>query len=501
MDNAALLCLVGIAVSGALVGLAWSHFRTRTITQRAAADGQQSDGALESLQAGLEALAVASRELSAQQTLDSLLSKIAETCGTLLSSDSVGFRLLEGEELVTRALAGDAKDFMLTPRIKIGQSLSGTVAARGEPLVVANLVNDSRLIPEHREPIRRLGNRAWLGVPVKVGDRVVGVLSVRRITGFTPGDVAIATAFASQAASAIQNAELFEQVRQRATEVETLASINETLASTLDLDQVLQGVLDGALRIIRAERAVVYSLDETGRTLRARAVRGTGTSLGHPVKVGHAVVGSAVARRAPVACADVLTAPLPGADEFYEDHGTTLGEAIRRQDFRGMLATPLIAGDAVLGAICVYWRDVHEASAREIRLLTALARQAAVALDKSRIYMEATEQARQMKALAEIGRTLSGTLALDIVGERISESVRSLVSVKRATVYRLDAQTGNLTAVAKDIAPHGVGRHVPAGTALIGRALDARAPLSSPDVLQDPRVTMTAAQRERMSGT
>src|SRR5712692_924586 len=108
---------------------------------------------------------------------------------------------------------------MPTHRIKIGQSLSGIVAATGESLIVQDLAGDPRVMPEHREAARRLGHRAWLGVPVKVGDRVVGVFSIRtrRPEGFAAGDVAIAMAFASQAAVALENSRLYDQV-QRAYE-------------------------------------------------------------------------------------------------------------------------------------------------------------------------------------------------------------------------------------------------------------------------------------------
>ncbi|MBI3031426.1 MAG: GAF domain-containing protein, partial [Candidatus Rokubacteria bacterium] len=166
--------------------------------------------------ARLETLLDVNLRLSALEKLDSLLGKITEACGRLLDAASAGIRLVEGEELVVRATWGDAKAAMSTPRIRIGQSLTGIVAATGEPLIVPNPAEDARLIAVHREADQRLGHRAWLGVPIKVGERVVGVISIRtrREQGFTEEDRAIAVGFASQAAIALENARLFEEAQR-----------------------------------------------------------------------------------------------------------------------------------------------------------------------------------------------------------------------------------------------------------------------------------------------
>jgi GAF domain-containing protein len=178
-------------------------------------------GALRAHQARLEALLEVSHELSRIQPVQSLLEAIGRACGEVLDAESVGFRLLEGDELVAAGLWGDAKETMPTERIRVGESLSGTVAASGVPLRLHDMTGDSRLLPSHREATMRLGYRAFLGVPVKVGDRLIGVLSIRtrRPRGFSKEDEAIATAFASQAATAIENSRLFQQVQLSAEEV------------------------------------------------------------------------------------------------------------------------------------------------------------------------------------------------------------------------------------------------------------------------------------------
>ena len=185
----------------------------------------------------LERLLETSRELSKIQPLESLLAKIAEACGHLLDSDSGGIRIREEDDLVLAGAYGDAREAMPTPRLKVGESLSGAVAATGEPLMVSDAVRDPRMTPAHREAYRRGGYKAFLGVPLILGPQVLGVLSIRtrREQGFSLEDLALAMAFAAQAAIALENSRLYQQT-QRA--YEELSQTQEQLTQARKMEAV-----------------------------------------------------------------------------------------------------------------------------------------------------------------------------------------------------------------------------------------------------------------------
>ena len=167
-------------------------------------------------EARLQSLVEISGELSRMQAIDSLLGRVADACGRLVNTDWVGFRLVEGDELVVAGTLETGLHLSLKPRIKIGESLAGTVAATGRPLMLRDPANHPDVIPEHAAAVRRLGQRGLLVVPAKIGDRVVGVLSflTRREDGFSVEDMAIATAFASHAAIALENSRLLHESRR-----------------------------------------------------------------------------------------------------------------------------------------------------------------------------------------------------------------------------------------------------------------------------------------------
>ena len=136
-------------------------------------------GMLRSRQARVQALLDVGCELSRIQSLASLLTRIADVCGRLFHSNSVTVRVLDGDDLVLKAVWGHADDVLPPARIRVGHSLTGIVAATGQPLVVRDPVGDPRLAEAYRNGYRRLGVRAFLVVPVRAGGQLVGVLGIR----------------------------------------------------------------------------------------------------------------------------------------------------------------------------------------------------------------------------------------------------------------------------------------------------------------------------------
>jgi GAF domain-containing protein len=307
-------------------------------------------------------------------------------------------------------------------------------AARTRRPVVIDDVSMSEFVA--REWVEAFGLRSILVVPLISGDRVLGTLSLDETRGhrvWSSGDQDLAMTMGAQIALAVDRARQYEESAQRAAEVQTLSAVGETLASTLDLQEVLDAIADSATKVTGAQRAVVFEMDQEAGHLLARAMRGMNVDKGYVVHVGQGAAGECVARRAPVLSADVFKDPPPGYDSRQAQTDVSLMEMAKRFGYRAVLAVPVVSREIALGAVGIYWDEAHQPDEREIRLLTALARQAAIAMDNARLVSDLRHTLDDLKAAQE---TLVRGATLRAVGELAAGAAHHLNNLMAVVLGR-----------------------------------------------------------------
>ncbi len=170
----------------------------------------------------LMSLLSASRTVVSSLKLDEVLQIIVREAASISGIHAVRLFLLDEDEQVLRWRVGVG----LPPEperdlaIPAGESFSGQVVATGQPLAVPDCRGDPRLrYPQH---VSEYGLISYLGLPVKLGERVFGVLVLN--TGaprvYTKEEISYLSAFADEAAIAIENARLYEERHIAAVELE-----------------------------------------------------------------------------------------------------------------------------------------------------------------------------------------------------------------------------------------------------------------------------------------
>jgi signal transduction histidine kinase len=171
--------------------------------------------------------------------LDEILQGITEEAARITGTSHVKVLLLEKQtrDLQLGAMKWGASGVSAGPRPPLRVGLSNLVAATGQPLFVSDCQHDPR--NPHRDHDRELGHVTYLGLPIKIQGEVAGVLafSTTEPREYTPADLAYLGSFADQAAIAIENARLYEEVKRHAEELEQrvqertqeLAAANEQL--------------------------------------------------------------------------------------------------------------------------------------------------------------------------------------------------------------------------------------------------------------------------------
>jgi serine phosphatase RsbU (regulator of sigma subunit) len=173
-------------------------------------------------------------ERVARLTLEEARHLIAATEGVILLIDN------DGERLDAVATFGDEMSSL--PSYQTTQGILGAIARSG----VAEIVNDVDLDP--RRIVRDTKVRALIAAPLKVGERVLGVIALgsTAMTSYTAAELKLLSTLALQTATAIENARLFERAIQAAHERERLLALNK---ETEIARAKLEGELDLAARI------------------------------------------------------------------------------------------------------------------------------------------------------------------------------------------------------------------------------------------------------------
>jgi PAS domain S-box-containing protein len=356
-----------------------------------------------------EALREATRTIGSTLSLEAVLSVVLEQLQRILPFDSGSTMLIEEERVVIKAWRGPQEIGSEKIRASTGlhtNQTCGTVARTGEPLVITNVQQDERW--EKAE----VGNetQSWLGIPLRVRDRVIGVFSIDRWedVGFTAEEIALAQTFAANAATAIDNARLYEAEEQRSSELLALRQASLSLTASLELEAVLYAILESALHFLPGalnSHIYLYYAENSGRLAFGAALWSDGRR-GQPI-------------------AD----PRPNGLTYTVAHS---GETIVVKDMKShplyvgappewqgaIVGLPLKIGQRVVGVMNISYPLPHQFSEAELRVLGLLGDQAAIAIENARLFERAATERRHLGLLYELGRELATTLNHNKILER-----------------------------------------------------------------------------------
>jgi len=155
--------------------------------------------------------------------LETVLDTLVETVARLCRADQAYMFRRQDEAshmLAARGLTAEVKDFILThpPTVDRG-TINGRVMLERRAVHVPDVLRDPEFT--YREGQKVAGYRTVLGVPLLRGDELIGVFALNRtrVEPFTTKEIELATTFADQAVIAIENARLFEELRERQAEL------------------------------------------------------------------------------------------------------------------------------------------------------------------------------------------------------------------------------------------------------------------------------------------
>src|SRR5882724_2778988 len=327
-----------------------------------------------------------------------------------------------------KGLPPNALDF----RVRVGEGITGWVARSGKPARVGHVQSDPRYIMLRPEVCSELA------VPLEVNGEVRGVLNVDsdRRDAFTAEDQELLEALAVQASRVIHHTWIYEQLRLKARLFESLASVSQTINSTLNLDDALKVITREACVLMHARMCSLMLLDESRQWLDLRASFGAGgTYLRKPrLNTDESLLGIVVRRKKPLQVENIQVS------SRYQNV-----EIARREGLVALLSVPLLFAGQAIGTLNVYTGQPYSFANEEVRILSALAELSAIAIEKARLYervVDVEEQLRQNEKLSALG----------LLAAEVAHEIRNPLTVMKMLYHSLGLNFADGDPRAKDAA-------------------------------------------------
>ncbi|MFZ5885661.1 MAG: GAF domain-containing protein [Chloroflexota bacterium] len=279
------------------------------------------------------------------RTLALLNDAIGAEQGTIMLRDAEDNMLhyRAGYGYLSSMMSGERRGF----KLKIGEGLAGWVVANREPVLVGDLLKDPRWVTN---PSSSREHRSAIVVPLMVGEDVIGVLMVfhRKANFFSPERLNMVKAIAGQVSVAINNAHLYELIRDQAERLGSMLRREQEEASRSQA--ILEAVADGVL-VTGPDNRITFLNNSAEKILELEAER----VVGQPLDVFAGLFGKA-------AGAWMQTIRTWSESPSKYQKGETYAEQLDLQNGRIILVhlAPVIFQHDFLGTVSIFRDITHE---------------------------------------------------------------------------------------------------------------------------------------------
>ena len=368
-------------------------------------------------------------------------------------------------------LKNDEERYALEERYKTlithsNQGLSGLAVQYKEVIRSSDLRNDPRYVETYP------GLQSGLYVPMKLGDRVIGVISIEseQINAFSAADERVTVTLANQAASALENARLFEETERRFKEFAALYETSKALSADNDLNTLLKDIVAHATDLLNAKTGAMYLYNQVKESLEIVVSTTPVITIGTTLRLGEGVAGRVAQTRQPMR---------------VENYSSWEGRSDKYDGiiFHAILEVPILFGGNLIGVLNVAEMDDSKRSFTEAeeRLLTLFAAQAAGVLHSARLREETERRAREFASLYETSKALSADNDLNTLLKNIVEHATSMLNAKTGAMYLYDQAKESLE-VAVSTTPYiPIGTTLHLGEGMAGRVAQIRPPMRIED--------------------
>jgi PAS domain S-box-containing protein len=378
------------------------------------------------------------------------------------------------------------------PPTPLGPGLTSFVIRSGQPLKLKNAEEQIEYGVINFTQINQvIGSQSWLGVPIRSGAQVIGVLSMQdqRPNLFTEADVRLLSTLAASLAVALENAHLFEEAQQRAAELAIINSVQAGLSSKLDMQAIYELVGEKIRNTFNSQVVTIAIYDRASQLMYGRYCFEDGKRMPDLSLPAFGFRKYVVEHRLPL----MINENMAGWMKEYAN--PVVGGA----EPKSAIFIPMMIGNDAMGVVSLQNNDHENAfSQSDVYLLTTLVNSMSVALENARLFNETqrllkeTEQrAAELATVNTVSSAITGELDLNALIQLVGEQIRTVFRTDIAYVALLDKETNIVNF------PYQYGQCLESlqlGEGLTGRVIQSGAPLLINADLERQREQMGAAK-------
>ena len=285
----------------------------------------------------------------------------------------------------------------------ISAGLPGLVINEGESIILDN----EKSIEDKELP--RFGSskhvRSVVAVPMRVGDRIVGMVSAQSYSpnSYEEEEQSLLEMLATHAATAIENTRLYNEIQQRLKELEIINKLSSSVRTTQSQSEMCKILLDESLKLLNSDNGSVWVYDPGTNMNIQRAARGTAAKVAvTQLKTGEGIVGHVMSTGKHHITTDIKNDTL-----LFENNRDSILDGF------GAAAIPIYSTDGILGVLMAHveaGRRVED----HINLLATLAEIAGNAIHRADLFDQSQDQVHKLTTLRDIDSAIASSTDLRV---------------------------------------------------------------------------------------
>ena len=380
----------------------------------------------------LQALNEVATAMTSSLRSDELVSALLDQLEPVLPLDTATLWLRDKDRLTVAAARGfpDSEKLLGLTAAVSDSALFKEMVKSGQPISVGDVREDSRF------PAVDAPRLSWLGIPMIAKGELIGLIALEKWQAYfySNEQIQLGTTFASQAAIALDNANLYEESVSRAAELDErskrLALLNRfssTLSGLLDAGEILSLTAGELQQAMNVTRVSAVSFDRKQATCVAIYPQ-SGQTL--PVVLPDAPLFARLRESHGIFVTDNVKAEI----DLHPLDGF-LGE-----DVNALLALPLIGGQDLIALLVLQITGSRIFTLTEIELARTIANQAAIGLENAQLYQSTVRTAERFSVLNQASAEIGASLDPDAIYASIHSAVQRLMPVDTFIISLADEE-------------------------------------------------------------